>query len=992
MKPWLTILILVAMPISANPMPAQQTCSSTESLRKNLAASVDDPIAQEALFECGKEAIPYLVSIFRNREEAWPVRYASLVALSTRDEFTNVVYLLTETINSEDDRHVRRAAIRLASEIPSEEATPELISALIKSLKDPDSLVVEAAASTLAEFPEQSKNSVPLIVAILNESASSRVKASAALALGRIGKDHQGTSPALLAALKHSDERVRWSAAHALGLVGQAKDSSLPALAEALKDPNHIVRRNAAAALGRFELDKETVHALVAALQDEAAEVRAAAAAALSAEKAAIENAVNPLTRILLEDSSNEVRLKALSTLSSYKEQARAAVPSLISALESNPSPDFRRRAASTLGVIGIGEPSVIPTLAKSLNGADPQVREAAALALSKAKDLDMSKDVVSALTERLDKEPEPNVRASIIQSIGMFGVNALDSIPRLTTALDDDAQAGFGEPVYETAALSLGSIAFSLQEEKDLVKYGELSSAVERLEHARDMIAGKGEKLPSEALRNLAVPLNALREELNSRLLFQLAKKSSFLFASHLVFWVCLIFIYPKQPKVQAIFFWNPWVRRIAGFGYVGLALTWLPFLRVKLFSPFKESLLADAELASFSEDSYFTECEVRIPAGRLMPIREAIPKLSGQIILEGDSGLGKSMFLRHLAKDSRRIVVYLPARKCAQGVLEAIQAKLHGVAQDGAFLRSIIYSGGIDVMIDGLNEVSAETRARVVNFVETYFKGNTILTTQPMEWNPPTTARIFVLQPLRPEHIEKFLHSRWGRLSETRLSLGQYIDKCCKYVREAFDDKNAAEELVAIRRILSNPMDLSVVAHMLAQGEQPDLFHLQEQQYQMMAVDFEQKHRTKFPLPSFAEAVHQMRLDDEESIPASEFFDELACMERHRLVLSRQSVDPEGKPVKSWLFRHDKIMEFFIVQTFLGKNNLRPINHLKDSRFRGVYSLLALILPIDAALQLREELIYYAAQSKDHSVSDNFVQLLRARKDHCSVAPSAA
>jgi hypothetical protein len=54
---------------------------------------------------------------------------------------------------------------------------------------------------------------------------------------------------------------------------------------------------------------------------------------------------------------------------------------------------------------------------------------------------------------------------------------------------------------------------------------------------------------------------------------------------------------------------------------------------------------------------------------------------------------------------------------------------------------------------------------------------------------------------------------------------------------------------------------------------------------------------------------------------------------------------------------------------------------DHMGDPRFRGVYFLLATLLPLDDAKQLREKLIQYAADTKDHTVSDTFVQLLRTR-----------
>ena len=76
--------------------------------------------------------------------------------------------------------------------------------------------------------------------------------------------------------------------------------------------------------------------------------------------------------------------------------------------------------------------------------------------------------------------------------------------------------------------------------------------------------------------------------------------------------------------------------------------------------------------------------------------------------------------------------------------------------------FLQNLIYSGALDICIDGLNEVSAETRATITQFVERYFKGNVLMATQPLEWKPPATAKIYVLRPLKEEQIKDFLLSR--------------------------------------------------------------------------------------------------------------------------------------------------------------------------------------------------------------------------------------
>ncbi|MEH2005716.1 NACHT domain-containing protein, partial [Nostoc sp.] len=455
-----------------------------------------------------------------------------------------------------------------------------------------------------------------------------------------------------------------------------------------------------------------------------------------------------------------------------------------------------------------------------------------------------------------------------------------------------------------------------------------------------------------------------------------------------HATFWLLLIFAYPKFPQVQAIFFWNPWVRRILGVGYVGFLLAWIPFFRRKLFEPFKPSLLADAGLDNFNHQTYFPESKVKVPsAEEPQAITQVLPSIAGQIVLEGDSGLGKSMFLRHLVKTSPRIVVYLPARKCDKGVIEAIQAKLHGQAQDADFLKNLIYSGALDICIDGLNEVTADTRAKICQFVESYFRGNIIMTTQPLEWTPPSTAKIYKLQSLEQAQIQQFLISRQQRLpKDAKVQGNNYEQACTSYLATALSNQQSPEELTPNQRVLSNPMDLTVVALMISQGEYPDLFHLQQQQYNLMAAEYLQEWNQEFPLKKFSDAVYQMRLNDEQALPGDEFYQVVQSLEdeKYKMVVSRQWKNEEGAAKRECYFRHDKIMEFFLVPNFLGEKDEaknRLIDHMGDPRFRGVYFLLVNLLPLDAAKELKEKLVQYAADTKDHTVSDIFVQLLRPR-----------
>ena len=86
-----------------------------------------------------------------------------------------------------------------------------------------------------------------------------------------------------------------------------------------------------------------------------------------------------------------------------------------------------------------------------------------------------------------------------------------------------------------------------------------------------------------------------------------------------HLAIWLTLILIYPTFTPVLAPLFWNLWLRRILGFGYIGLLLTLVPWFRERLLQPFKPLLLADAGLDNFVEQGYFGESYVKVPPGSI-------------------------------------------------------------------------------------------------------------------------------------------------------------------------------------------------------------------------------------------------------------------------------------------------------------------------------------------------------------------------------------
>ncbi|MEH2050619.1 HEAT repeat domain-containing protein [Nostoc sp.] len=911
-----------------------------------------------------KEQAPQLTLMLRDRDSN--VRSAAAQALGqmqANEQAPQLALLLRDR-----DSNVRSAAAQALGQMQAKEQAPQV--ALL--LKDSHWDILEAAAQALGQM--QAKEQAPQVALLLKDS-NFDVRKAAVQALGQMKAKEQ--APQFVLLLRDRDSNVRGAAIQALGQM-QAKEQ-IPQLVLLLKDPNPDARYAAIQALGQIQA-KEQIPQLVLLLKDSEFYIRYAAVQALGQMQAKEQV---PQLVLLLKDSNSGVRNATVQALGQM--QAKEQVPQLVLLLKDSDS-GVRYAATQALGQMQAKEQ--VPQLVLLLKDSDSGVRYAAAQALMKLGQQDLPVVVqvldsvhyypseigqmrflahflgggepqVETLMQWVGKPKTPPEKPTYKQGVEIMEVfekawKDCDSLPELRREL--------AQQVSEVAANK--NVPWKLQD------IGLLQSHYNNLKKVNSTNAN--------AVQSAIDDLEGWRWFVNSRNTILI----------HAAFWLVLIFAYPKFPQVQAIFFWNPWVRRILGVGYVGFLLTWFPPFRRKLFEPFKPSLLADAGLDNFYDQSYFPESKVKVPtSGDIQPITAALPSIQGQIILEGDSGLGKSMFLRHLLQNSQRIVVYLPAQKCHKGVIEAIQDKLHGQAQDAGFLKNLIYSGAIDICIDGLNEVTAETRAKICQFVESYFRGNIIMTTQPLEWTPPSTAKTYYLQPLEQQQIQEFLISRQPRLpKDAKIQGADYAQASTNYLTEVLNNQQAKEELDAVRRILSNPMDLTVVALMLSQGKQPNLFRLQEQQYNLMAAEYQQEWKQEFPLKRFSAAVYQMRLQDKQALPGDEFHQVVMSLEdeKYKMVVSRQWQDEKGEAKKEWYFRHDKIMDFFLVQNFLGETDAAEgllVDRMGDPRFRGVYFLLATLLPLDAAKELREDLIQYAADTKDNTVSNTFVQLLRTR-----------
>ena len=421
--------------------------------------------------------------------------------------------------------------------------------------------------------------------------------------------------------------------------------------------------------------------------------------------------------------------------------------------------------------------------------------------------------------------------------------------------------------------------------------------------------------------------------------------------------------------------------MRLLVGLGYVSFVLTWVPFFRNRLFAPFRHSLVAAPHTPTFDNDVYFEGAKVRLSDGTTSPIATALARIDGHMILEGESGLGKTRYLRHLVENYSGLVVYLTATECERGVLEAIQARLAGPAGDAKYLNALIYIGALDVIIDGLNEVPPDVRVNIIGFSQRIKKGNVLLTTQPMVWDPPPNFAVLVMQNLDDGQILDFLASRQSLATIGDTMSADAFGRLC----QAYVDKYLSSSQSAFyRMLLSNPMDLTIVAQMLAEAKEPNLFQLHQQYFQLMASTYERQHapRTDFPLKRFSEHVYERRIADDVTFIEGEFSDELAVMAKYRMIVPKPQPFNQSEAVRRWVFRHDKIMDYFLVKALSGTYNYRQQQHFGDPRFRGTFLLMINILPLVEAELLERELVVYASDTRDHSLSDDFVRLLRSRK----------
>ena len=867
-------------------------------------------------------------------------------------------------------------------------------------LKEGDPSVRANAVQALGKLGATGAPFAPAVAALLKEGNAS-VRADAAQALGAMGAAGAPFAPAVAALLKDGIPFVREGAARALGAMGAAGAPFAPAVAALLKDDNPSVRANAVQAVGAMgAAGAPFAPAVATLLKDGESYVRQAAVQVLGA-MGATGAPFAPAVAALLKDDDLLVRSDAVQALGAMGAAATTVAPT-VAALLKDGDADMRAGAVQALGAMGAAGAPFAPAIAMLLKDGDWDVRIRASYALG-------------TLAQRIGPISTPALLATCLEGT-LFSRDQAAQL-RLTChllgALTDDEEVlmkwvnnwetgGFGNPgtLTRESAIKVLKALQSLWPDIDArdshtktvlnpILRRQVAAGVESIVNAQAaQFSLKDVPLIDDWILNLkrahfggeAASLRDVRDRIED---VSKAKKGAIVIAGHIGLWILLLWAYPRWRPVQSFFFWNRWGRRFVGLGYVGLLITYVPWLRQRMFVPFQPSLVQRGALSGFDASSYFPDSDVAEQGVHsCRPLSAVLPEVTGQVVLEGESGLGKTTAVLRLASTSRRIAVLLRATECSQGVVAAVQSRLKGQVGDEKYLRSLIHVGAIDVLIDGLNEATPDARSRIVQFVEESFRGNFILTTQPMDWVRPRTARVLRLRALRPDQIEDFLHRQWPAVrGDARMDEVAYGQVVKGYVVEIAAEDEAESWL----KVLSNPMEASLVAELLSRGERPNLLRLVEQRFVAMEKEFHERENRPFPYSRFAEQVYTWRVSGKPYYDPAGFDAEVAMLVEHKLMIARTvSVrSPDAiKEENRWWFRHDKFMEFCLLPAFLDDHAERQRQHASDEPFFGVYELLALKLSDDDELKLRDFLVEQAADAQRNDLLNRYTVVRRNRR----------
>lgn len=421
-----------------------------------------------------------------------------------------------------------------------------------------------------------------------------------------------------------------------------------------------------------------------------------------------------------------------------------------------------------------------------------------------------------------------------VMSLIPRVGQRTGDAIPR-----EDDRRLAFQalsrlaaaaphatrRSAYDRRALAHDTIAWALADLAELIDWN--TGDLTLLRATRQTLAADS-PAPAEALaRSIDV---VERRQWPLRLaskVWAIAWRPAAVLLLHAAILTILILFYPRNLAAQALFNFNPWVRRILLLGYFEAALLLVPCLRRRLMHPLLEPLLAGAAPSPEEQRTYYPGSMVLGPDGKVDPLtdRLSVP-LRGQVILQGEPGVGKTLSLKRMASSTPAIAVFLTAASCSRGVIEAVRDRFDRVVGKDAwvgaesYVTSLIWIGAMEIYIDDLEAAPEDARVRIQEFMADHPKAMVVVAaTEPPAAGP---GNLYRLLPLEESAIPRFLECRYADRPQAERE--RILASFAQY-KEAELDATSPNVHKAKLRALTNPGSLRQIADAIALGQTPHL-----------------------------------------------------------------------------------------------------------------------------------------------------------------------
>ena len=304
----------------------------------------------------------------------------------------------------------RRAAVVALGEIAAANKSEFVtaISAVGRALQNDASPLVRQQAATVIGQQKVDDAAVVLIdlTAAVRVEKEPSVRREVAVTLGRFGKLAKQSVPALTDALGDKDDGVTAAAAEALGRVGPEARTAVPELLKLATAADKPLRLAVTFALGRTDADDKLPVAVA-------------------------------LVETLKTAGEVALRREAVTSLGLLGESQGGVVAALAAQL-ADPDAEHRALTVEAIGKLGPAVRGVeVELLAMFRTDPDKGVRQVSIRALCKGLTTEASR-LMPALTERLQADPEFEVRVAIAQELGGLGESGKAAIPFLRTAQRD--------------------------------------------------------------------------------------------------------------------------------------------------------------------------------------------------------------------------------------------------------------------------------------------------------------------------------------------------------------------------------------------------------------------------------------------------------------------------------------------------------------------------------------------------------------------------